>query len=256
MASIHRRFKSPFWVCQYHSADGKWLRRSTKLKDRQKALAWCLALQDAQDRIGRGSASEAQLRAIIDSTMEKITGTGLASPTLREWLQQWLAGKAGANSPNTLIRYRQAVEDFLNFMGPKASGKLESVQQRDIIDFRTFLREQGKSPITINLVVAKIVAAPFRQAFAQGLIRHNPVAGLPRLSEKGRKRKQAFTSEQVKKLLEAAQGEWKGAILAGYTTGMRLGDVVNLNWGNIDFDNGVIAFYQGKTQSEGTTTQP
>jgi len=182
--------------------------------------------------------------------MEKITGTGLASPTLREWLQQWLAGKVGANSRNTLIRYRQAVEDFLNFMGQKALGRLESVQQRDIIDFRTFLREQGKSPVTINLIVAKIVAAPFRQAFAQGLIRHNPVAGLPRLSEKGRKRKQAFTVEQVQKLLAAAQGEWKGAILAGYTTGMRLGDVVNLSWENIDFDNGVIAFYQGKTQSE------
>jgi integrase len=251
MAGVHKRFKSPFWVCQYRSADGKWLKRSTKLKERQKALAWCLALQDAQDRIGRGSASEAQLRAIIDSTMEKITGTGLASPTLREWLQQWLAGKAGANSPNTLIRYRQVVEDFLNFMGQKASGKLESVQQRDIIDFRTALLEQGKSPVTINLIVAKIVAAPFRQAFAQRLIRHNPIAGLPRLSEKGRKRKQAFSVEQVQKLLAAAQGEWRGAILAGYTTGMRLGDVVNLAWENIDFDSNVIAFHQRKTQSEG-----
>lgn len=250
MPSIHRRFKSPFWQCEYRSADGRWLKRSTKLTDRQDALKWCLALADAQDKIGRGCASEAQLRSIISDTMEKITGTGLASPTLREWLQQWLAGKAGANSRNTLIRYRQAVEDFLNFMGQKALGRLESVQQRDIIDFRTFLREQGKSPVTINLIVAKIVAAPFRQAFAQGLIRHNPVAGLPRLSEKGRKRKQAFTVEQVQKLLATAQGEWKGAILAGYTTGMRLGDVVNLSWENIDFDNGVIAFYQGKTQSE------
>ena len=31
---------------------------------------------------------------------------------------------------------------------------------------------------------------------------------------------------------------------------MRLGDVVNLKWENIDFDNGVIAFRQQKTQSE------
>jgi integrase len=31
---------------------------------------------------------------------------------------------------------------------------------------------------------------------------------------------------------------------------MRLGDVVNLKWENIDFDNGVIAFHQRKTQSE------
>jgi integrase len=250
MAAVHRRFKSPYWVCQYLSADGRWLKRSTKLKDRKRALEWCIALQGAADAISRGSASEAQLRAIIDSTMEKITGQGLASPTVREWFRQWLDGEVGANSPNTLTRYRQAVDDFLSFMGLKAEGRLESVHQRDIIDFRTFLREQGKSPATINLTVAKIIAAPFRQAFAQGLIRHNPTAGLPRLSEQGRKRKQAFTVDQVKMLLAASEGEWKGAILAGYTTGMRLGDVVNLKWENIDFDNGVIAFHQGKTQSE------
>src|SRR4029077_10879648 len=35
------------------------------------------------------------------------------------------------------------------------------------------------------------------------------------------------------------------------TTGMRLSDVVNLRWESIDFDNGVIAFHQRKTQSEG-----
>ena len=62
----------------------------------------------------------------------------------------------------------------------------------------------------MNLTVAKIIAAPFRQAFAQGLIRHSPTAGLPRLSEHGRKRKQAFTVDQVRKLLAAAEGEWRG----------------------------------------------
>jgi integrase len=139
---------------------------------------------------------------------------------------------------------------LLEFPGPEGSWQT-GIGPTTRHHFRAFLREEGKSPVTINLIVAKIVAAPFRQAFAQGLIRHNPVAGLPRLSEKGRKRKQAFTLEQVQKLLFAAQGEWRGAILAGYTTGMRLGDVVNLQWENVDFGNGVIAFYQGKTQSEG-----
>jgi integrase len=250
MPSIHRRLKSPYWVCEYHAADGRWLKRSTKLKDRRQALRWCLALQDAQDKIAGGSASEAQLRNIISETFEKVTGARIASPRLREWLQQWLEGKVGANSPHTITRYRQAVEDFLKFMGPKASGTLESVSQRDVIAFRTFLREQGMSPRTINLRIAKIVAAPFRQAFAQGLIRHNPIAGLPRLSEKGGTRKQAFSMEQAQRLVAAAEGEWRGAILAAYTTGMRLSDVVNLRWESIDSDNSVIAFHQGKTQSE------
>ena len=251
MASIHRRLKSPYWVCEYHGADGRWLKRSTKLKDRRQALKWCLALQDAQDRIAGGNTSELQLRSIISETFEKITGARVAVPTLREWLHQWLDGKTGANSPNTLVRYRQAVEHFLEFMGQKAFAVLEAVTQRDIIAFRTFLREEGKSASTVNMLIANTVAAPLRQAFEQGMIRHNPVVGIPQLSEKGRTRRQAFTREQVQRLVGAAEGEWKGAILGGYTTGMRLNDVVNLRWESIDFDNGVIAFHQRKTQSEG-----
>ena len=250
MASIHRKFLSPYWYCQFRSADGRWLKRSTKLEDRKKALAWCLALQEAQDQISRGSPSEAQMREIIGETMKKITGQGLRNYTVRQWLQQWLDSKDGANTGSTVKRYRQAVNEFLAFLGQKADGRLDSLEQRDVIDFRNHLREQGKSASTINLVLSRIVAAPFRLALNQRLIAANPLAGIPRLSERGGERKQAFTVEQVRKLLDAAQGEWKGAILAAYTTGARMGDVVNLRWEDIDFDHGVITFIQGKTQAE------
>lgn len=248
MASVHKRSGSPFWFCQYESADGRWLKKSTKLKDKKAALDWCVTLQGAQDLIKRGSASEAQLREIIHQTMARIEGRDMTMPTVREWFQQWLDAKTGANVENTLVRYRQAVADFLEFLGPRAEGRLESVTQRDVINFRNKLQADGKSASTVHLTVAKIVAAPFRQAFTQGLIRHNPAAGLPKLTDKGKKRKQAFTVDHVRKLLGTAKGDWKGAILCGYTTGMRLGDVVSLDWQSIDFDNRVIAFHQGKVQ--------
>jgi integrase len=127
------------------------------------------------------------------------------------------------------------VDNFLAFLGPKADGRVDSLEQRDVIEFRKLLRERGKSASTINQTVSKIVAAPFRLAFNLGLIAANPMAGIPRLTDRDRKRKQAFTTEHVRLLLTAAEGDWKGAIIAGYTTGARLGDVVNLRWENIDF---------------------
>jgi integrase len=81
------------------------------------------------------------------------------------------------------------------------------------------------------------------------MIRHNPTAGVPRLTDKGRRRKEPFNTEQVRKLLDVVEGEWKGVILLGYAAGMRLSDAVNLTWQSIDLDNGVIAFHQSKTQS-------
>ena len=217
MASIHRKFQSPFWYCQFRSADGRWLKRSTKLEDRKKALAWCLALQEAQDKISRGSAPEAQLRNIIDETMKKITGHELRTPTVRQWLQQWLDGKEGANTKGTLAVYRQVVRAFLAFLGQKADSRLDSVEQRDVIEFRKRLREQGRSATTINQYVSTILASPFRLALNQGIIAANPMAGLPPLSDRGRSRKQPFTVEQVRKLLDAADGDWKGVILWRHT---------------------------------------
>jgi integrase len=250
MASIHKKFRSPYWYCQFRSADGRWLHRSTKLEDRKKALAWCLALQEAQDKISRGSPPEAQLRAIIDDTMKKITGHELRTPTVRGWLQQWLDGREGALTKGTHGTHRHIVGAFLAFLGPKADGRLDSVEQRDVIEFRKRLREQGKSSATINHTVSNILASPFRLALNQGLITGNPMAGLPPLKERGRSRKQPFTLEQVRKLLDVAQGEWKGLILAAYSTGARLGDLVNLRWENIDFEQGVLSFVQRKTQGE------
>lgn len=251
MASIHKRENSPYFFCQYRAVDGSWQKKSTKLKDRKKALEWCLALQAAEDAIGRGSASEAQLRSIIEDTMRRITGQDIVMPTIRGWFKQWLDAKDGANAAHTLTKYRQAADDFLASLGAKADGRLDSVGQRDILNFRDGMRADGKSATTINQIIAKIVAAPFRAAFKQGLIRLDPTASLPKLVDKGRKRKQAFTLEQVRTLRKAASGDWEGAILAGYTTGMRLGDVADLLEEQIDYEAGVIAFHQGKTQEFG-----
>jgi integrase len=43
-----------------------------------------------------------------------------------------------------------------------------------------------------------------------------------------------FTPDQVGALIAAAQGDWKGAILCGYYTGLRLKDVTELRWESTD----------------------
>jgi integrase len=249
MCSIHKRHKSKYWQCEYRDATGKWRKCSTKLQGRQEARKWCMALQRAQNKLSHGAASEAQLRRIISSTMEEITGRGLATPTVREWFTQWLDAKEGANAATTVARYRQAVASFLEFLGKQADSRLESISSKDAIAFRKHLREQGRVATTVNLA-SSIIAAPFKLALNQGLIDHTPLAGIPRLTERGVKRKGTFTLSQVRQLLAAADNEWKGCILIGFTTGARLGDAANMRWEALDFDNGVIAFVQAKTQTQ------
>lgn len=206
-----------------------------------------MAVQEAQDDISRGSASEAQMRSVISRTMERITGKGLSSVTIRGWFNRWIAAKEGAITDHTYGKYKQAVAKFLEFLGPRADGRMGSIQQQDIIDFRNSLRAKGVSPTTINHLVSKIISAPLRTAFHQGIIDHNPAAGLQRLIDRAKKRKSPFSIDEVRRLLDVAPGEWRGVILCGYSTGMRLGDVAGLKWSDIDFVDGIISFEQKKT---------
>src|SRR5438046_7970534 len=53
---------------------------------------------------------------------------------------------------------------------------------------------------------------------------------------------------QVSKLVRAADGDWRGAILLGYYTGARLGYVANMRWDAIDWHNKTIRFTPSKTK--------
>jgi integrase len=62
----------------------------------------------------------------------------------------------------------------------------------------------------------------------------------------------AFEPKQVAKLVGAAEGDWKGAILLAYYTGARLRDVANMRWNAIDLKRQLITFTPSKTKKAQT----
>jgi integrase len=94
--------------------------------------------------------------------------------------------------------------------------------------------------------VRKILGAPFRQALKLGTLSKNPLANVPPL-KKGRFEKGVFVPEEISRLVNVAERDWKGAILVGYFTGARLQDVCNLRWDSIDLAKKIISFRTGKT---------
>jgi hypothetical protein len=66
----------------------------------------------------------------------------------------------------------------------------------------------------------KVVSAAFNAAVRQHIIESNPATALETLPVKTEERA-TFTRGQVSKLIQAAEGDWPGAILLGYYTGAR-----------------------------------
>jgi integrase len=193
-----------------------------------------------------GEITEAQLRKVLSSTLQRVTGKAIHAPTIAEWLNDWIKAREGTAAPSTLRKYRQVVGDFLRHLERRADSKLEAITPADFVSFRDFLLEGGRTPQTVNQLVRKVLAAPFTLAVKLGQIPANPLVAIAPLrtiaAQKG-----VFTSEQVAALVAAAEGDWKGVILAGYYTGARLQDVTNLQWSSVDLDQRMITFRAQKT---------
>jgi integrase len=248
MASIHKdpRGKSPFWYCAYRLPNGKRVFRSTKLTDRKAALQFCRKLEQASDEAVTGRLTESRARDLISEILEHATGEALHGFKARDWFEHWLEIKEKVRAGKTVDRYRQVIRDFLASLGGRDNLWLHQITSRDILAYRSAITAAGKKARTANLSV-KIVSAAFNTALRQHITDKNPCTALENLGEHEQER-DTFTPAQVSKLVQTAQGDWKGAILLGYLTGARLGDVANMQWSAIDWQKKTLKFTPSKTR--------
>ncbi len=248
MASLTKdsRARSPYWFCCYTSATGQRLKKSTKQKDRKKAWEVCLAIENAEGHAKNGTLTEQTAKKIIGEILERTTGEPLQNYKAREWFHHWLDIKEQVRADKTTTRYRQVVRDFLASLGSRVNLGLAHIASKDILAYRNSIIGGGKSARTANLSV-KVVSAAFNAALRQKHISSNPCTALEALNveteEKG-----TFSPAQISRLLRAAEGDWRGAILLGYYTGARLGDVANMRWNAVDLDKRLIRFTPSKTK--------
>jgi integrase len=266
MASLIKdsRSRSPFWICCYTSADGRRLKKSTKQKDRTKAMEVALALERAEGMAARGTLTETRARELIGEVLERTTGDTLPFYSVEAWLGEWLRGKQVAKSKGTYIKYAHTVDCFLAQLGDKAKRNITAISPKDIAEFRDAQIASGKHPNTVRFLV-KELRIPFNAARRQGIITHNPVEAveLPptaKDSDGAETTRDVFTPDQIKALLDAsiaklknekpvfeAGKDWRGAILFAYYTGARLQDVANVAWGAIDLPAKMITYRAQKT---------
>jgi integrase len=249
--------KSPFWTCTYEAADGKRVFKSTGCKNREAAWKFALKLQEASNMAKEGRLNEERIRKIVS----EMAGKPSEGFTVRNWFTHWLEIKGQTRSDKTLDRYRQVVRDFLCSLGERTQSWIHHITSEDILRYRTHVRKTGKTTRTANLSVA-IISAGFRAALRERKIDANPCEVIEKLPEENLLERDTFTPKQVAKLINAAEGDWKVAILFGYYTGARLSDVANMPWQRklklkpggkpvyqgIDFENKKLTYVTQKTK--------
>ena len=251
MASVHKQAqgKSPFWYCRYRTADGRERMRATDVRIKadprgKKALMICEGWQEAENLLKDGEISQDRVLELYNDTLKRAGLRQIDAPNVGRWMRDWLDGKHKI-APSTRLAYEQAVREFLEFLGLGRSRKLENISEKDIDGFAKHLLAQGRSPNTVNKLIRKYLSGPFEKARKLGKIKYNPIHGTDPLEQEEHVR-EVFSSEQVSRLVNSADNDWKGAILLAYGTGARLQDICNMRWASLDLHNGLVAFRERK----------
>src|SRR5260370_38051412 len=92
------RNRSPFWYVSYTAPDGRRVKKSTGQKDKAKAWEFYNTVIAAETTIASGSASERQLRKIINDALLRFGERKLTDPTIKNQLDGWVASKKGSGS--------------------------------------------------------------------------------------------------------------------------------------------------------------
>ncbi len=216
---LYQRGDSPFWWASYTDAGGARTRRSTETADRKEAEAllakWKLAAHQEKhwDAPQRHTFDELMLAYLADTQAIK----------------------------RSAERDRYSAKQLYPMFTRRT---LDSLTPGDIRQYIRQRTEEKIQPATINKELRLLSSALNYAAREWGWSVNNPVSGRTLPEPEGRVR--WINAAEAEKLIEAARAEPKAAaylpdfIRLALHTGMRRGEMLNLEWERVDFSANLI----------------
>jgi integrase len=241
MAFIYQRGDSSKWWVGW-TANGRQWQRTTGLTNKADAEKIKAKYTLLEQTAKAGELTE----QVIESFLMKPGPKVLLSDALKDWLLECEA----TTSAGTLARYKGVAEGFSEFVGVvKGEGPyLRNIQGDRIREYLATKRAKV-SAATANLE-RRILKGFFLRAVRNGLLKENPMEAVKffkaAATERGTRR--ALTLQELDLIFRKAPNLfWRYMIMGGFYTGLRLGDLVTMRFGAIDFQEGFLRLTTGKT---------
>lgn len=249
MASVHKLPGKQNWICFYTDRNGARRCKSTLTRNKREAERICARVQSIEDQARTGNLTEEKARRVIERVVGEImaeSGAPIERKTVREHFTSWLKAFESEQSEGTFIRYEGIVNNFLSFLGGKASRNLAALKAEDVERYRDTLQDRV-APSTVNTHL-KVIRVALEKAVKQRVFETNPARLVDNLStEADRNERRAFTRAELRKLLEVCKDDWRTAVVFGIYTGLRLGDIQSLTWANLDLQQQELTIRTQKT---------
>ncbi len=200
-----------------------------------------------------------------------------AMSTVKAYLEDWLNTYAKVHcKPSTYRGYQRSVENQL--IPAFGHHQLQSLKREHVKRFVALKAEEfvsrakettndapaegtparKKARWTIQGYLVPLKAA-YNQAIEDGLVALNPASRLGRLfrgTQDRRSHIQPLTREEVVTLLKTAETRYSmlaPVLLCGVRAGLRMGELIGLQWGDVDFHSGFLEVRRAVVMGDITT---
>jgi integrase len=161
------------------------------------------------------------------------------APLFRDYSDFWLNGYIKSlRRQSTFERYQDVLKRHIN---PTLGNRpIDEITRGEIRDLLLKLNRKGLSRSSICLI-RDVIGGPLSFAVDEELIPLNPASGITKKLQLRRDRKieiEPLNTEEVKLFLESCQIhelEHYPFFLCAFRTGMRLGELLGLQWGDVDW---------------------
>jgi integrase len=196
----------------------------------------------------------------IDEFLARTAAPPVSGKKLGDWLQQWLDTYAPDRcQPKTLERYRQLAAYVVKTLSDEPSAlSLTPIadlthQQLEAMLYG-LLKAKGKrrKHISARTVrhVAGLLHVALNKAFKLELIPANPMlrVELPSVEKKDAR---SLTPDEIRSLRDVCRGDWTFALAElALATGARRGELLALEWADLDLISGVLTISKSREQTE------
>lgn len=174
--------------------------------------------------------------------------------TFTEVADAWIAAQTSLR-PNTRRVYQWAIDKHAK---PKLGRKrIADVTTDDVSDLIAEMVAAGYKPWTVRAVLTPL-SRILGNATRRGTIGSNPVKRLERGERPGVGRRdiRVLDREEIGRLLDNTPDGYRALIATAVFSGLRIGELLGLTWGDVDFDGGTIRVRKQMDGRTGERVEP
>jgi site-specific recombinase XerD len=213
---LHRRNKT-YYLWYYHE-DGRRLKMSTH------------------------ATTKADAYKFIQSFKKSLTPDGKRKKLISEFIDEVYSYVLATHAKSTAYLFKRCLKNLIDVLGDAAIKDLTPQSY----DFYVATRLRTVTAVSVN-TEARTLRTALNIALRWKLIESNPFAGLP-LPRIPEPTPAFFTKPDFERLIATVKEEWLRDVMTfTVLTGLRRGEVVNLQWPQVDFDRKLIVIQSSAT---------